>query len=84
MKKVYPGYPPNYLSVKSTSGYSRDCMVIDVLSLAPLEPAELAVLEEQISALLSNLTVKMPNLHKCELITSGRFDRILMDGLRLR
>lgn len=83
MARPYPGYSPNQKSVTTTGGYHRNCLVIDILSLAQMNPAEIAMLEEQVSAQLAKLSKTMPNIHKCELITPDRFDRILSEGLRL-
>lgn len=83
MKKPYPGYQPNYKHVTSVGGYHRNCMVIDVLSLDKLDDAEIAMIEEQLSALTSKLAKSMPNIHKLEVIIPDRFDKIVRDGLRL-
>lgn len=83
MKKPYPGFAPNIKSVIETAGYKRSCMVVDILSLHALEPAEIAMLEEHLSAFLDKLTRIIPNIHRCELVTPDRFDKILTDGLRL-
>lgn len=84
MGTPYPGYPPNIKCVSETAGYKRDCMVIDILSLESLLPAEKAMIEEQISAHLAKLTQIIPNIHRCELVTSDRFDKILANGLRIK
>lgn len=83
MQKPYPGLAPNIKSVTTTGGYHRDCMVIDILSLSALQPTEVAMIEEQMSAHLAKLVKIIPNIHKCELVTSGRFDKMLAQGLRL-
>jgi hypothetical protein len=83
MNKPYPGYQPNYKQVTSVGGYHRNCLVLDVLSLDSLDDAEIAMIEEQLSALTGKLAKSMPNIHKIEVITPSRFDKIVRDGLRL-
>jgi len=83
MSTPYPGFDPRYKVVKRTAGYERDCMVLDILSLDTLNNAERSVIQEQLSGFVLSLIKKMPNLHRCELVTSDRFDKMLAQGLRL-
>lgn len=84
MNKPYPGYSPNYKEISYVGGLHRNCLIIDILSLDKLQPAEIAMLEEQLSAALTKITKNMHNIEKCDLITPDRFDRILKSGLRLQ
>jgi len=83
MSKPYPGYPPNYANVGKTAGFTRTCFILEFLSLGPLEPAQKAMVEEQVSALADKLAKGLVNVEKAEFIPSKRFDRKLLDGLRL-
>ena len=83
MNKPYPGFPPNYTNVSETGGFTRTCFVLEFLSLGHLEPAQQAIIEEQVSALTAKLASGLANVEKAEFITPDRFDRKLLDGLRL-
>lgn len=82
-KKPYPGFPPNYRDVEDTGGYRRTCFVLEFMSLGPLEPAEMAMINEQMEALADKLRQNMVAIEKADFVTPDRFDRILRDGLRL-
>jgi len=83
MNKPYPGYSPNYRQVKTTGSLNRTCLVVDILSLDVLSDAQIAVLQEQLSAQLNTICKKMQNIEKTEIIVPSRFDRLLKEGLRL-
>lgn len=83
MKKPYPGFSPNYREVENTGGYTRTCFVLEFMSLGPLEPAEMAMIDEQMGALADKLRQNMMAVEKVDFVTPDRFDRILHDGLRL-
>jgi hypothetical protein len=53
------------------------------LSLGHLEPAQQAMIEEQVSALADKLANGLTNVERAEFVTPDRFDRKLSDGLRL-
>ncbi len=82
-EKQYPGYPPSYKLVEKTGGYYRTCIVIDLLSLSKLHSSELAVIQEQLEAVMSRLCKTMPNIERSDVVLQNRFDRNLRDGLRL-
>ena len=82
-KKSYPGFPPNYREVESTGGYTRTCFVLEFMSLGPLEPVQIAMIDEQMGALVDKLCQNMVAVEKVDFVTPDRFDRILHDGLRL-
>jgi hypothetical protein len=79
----YPGFPPNYTNVGITGGFTRTCFVLEFLSLGRLEPAQKALVEEQVSALVDKLAKSLSNVEKAEVVAPKRFDRQLLDGLRL-
>lgn len=82
-KRPYPGFPPNYKDVASIGGYKRTCFVLEFTSLGSLEPAEIAMIDEQMGALADKLRQNMMAVEKADFVTPDRFDRILCDGLRL-
>lgn len=81
--KPYPGYPPNYREVEDTGGFRRTCFVLEFMSLGQLEPAQIAMIEEQMGALAEKLRQNMTIVEKVDFVTPDRFDRMLCDGLRL-
>lgn len=80
-KPPYPPYPPSYQKVHHTGGYSRTCLVVELLALEDLDGAQLAYIQEQLEATLSRLLPAV--LEKSQVVTPDRFDRPLCDGLRL-
>lgn len=82
-KKPYPGFPPNYKEVETTGGYRRTCFVLEFLSLGQLEPTQIAMIEEQVEAMVEKLGRGIPTVEKVEFVTQDRFDPILLEGLRL-
>lgn len=82
-KKPYPGFSPNFLKVGEIGGLKRTCFVLEVLSTETLGATQTAMIEEQISATADRLVGSMPNVEKVEFVTPDRFDRVLIDGLRL-
>lgn len=82
-KKPYPGFPPNFTSVDETGGFTRTCFVLEFMSLGQLEPAQIALIEEQVSALAERLAKGMSVVEGVQFVTPDRFDRKLSDGLRL-
>lgn len=82
-RKPYPGFPPNYREVEDTGGYRRTCFVVEFMSLGPLEPAQIAMIDEQMAALVDKLRQGIVTVEKAQFVTPDRFDRVLCDGLRL-
>ena len=82
-KKPYPGFPPNYSEVASVGGYHRTCFVLEFMSLGSLEPAQIAMIDEQMGALADKLRQNMMAVEKADFVTPDRFDRVLCEGLRL-
>lgn len=83
MEKPYPGFPPNYRSVQQTGGYSRTCVIIELLSLEQLSGSELAMVQEQLEATVARLQRGLANVEKTDVVLPDRFDPILREGLRL-
>ena len=83
MKKPYPGFPPNYQTVDETGGYKRTCIILEFLSLGPLEPVALAMVQEQLEALSERLQRQIPYIEGTDIVLPDRFDPILREGLRL-
>ena len=81
--RPYPGFPPSYREVENTGGYKRTCFVVEFLSLGTLEPAQIAMIEEQMGALADKLRSGMVAVEQVDFVTPDRFDRALSDGLRL-
>ncbi len=79
----YPGYPPSYRVVDSVGGFSRTCLAVEFLSLGRLEPAQLAIVTEQLEATVAKLRDSVTTIKAGELITPDRFDPLLRQGLRL-
>jgi hypothetical protein len=82
-KKSYPGYSPTYKNVLKTGGYSRTCFVLEFQSLGALSKGQVALIDEQVSALVNKLKQSLLTVEKAEVVTPDRFDPILLDGLRL-
>lgn len=83
MKKPYPGFPPSYRAVQQTGGYSRTCVVIELLSNGVLGSSEMAMIQEQLEAILCRLQQGMPYIEKTDVVLPDRFDPVLKEGLRL-
>lgn len=83
-KPPYPEFPPNYWTVGTLGGFSRTCLIIELLSLKPLSGPELAFLQEQMEATLVKAMSRMSNLEKSQIVTPDRFDSKLIAGLRLK
>ena len=81
-KKQYPEYPPSYEEVPKVGGYSRQCLVVELLSLDRLDNTQIAQIQERLEAALSNLHLSVI-IEKTEVVTADRFDPILRRGLRL-
>lgn len=79
----YPGFPPNYKEVSETGGLKRTCFVLEFRSSHDLTNTQLAMIEEQISALAKKLAFRIPSVDTVEFVVPKRFDRILLEGLRL-
>jgi hypothetical protein len=83
-KKPYPGYPPNYQVVDDTGGYHRNCFVIELLSLGPLDNTQMALVQEQLEAALDRLHHQLrASVEAAQVVTPDRFDPVLCAGLRL-
>lgn len=48
-----------------------------------LSDAQIAMIDEQMSALSKKIASRMPMVEGVEFVTQKRFDRILLEGLRL-
>jgi len=81
MSKPYPGYPPSYKEIPKVGNYIRECLVIELLCIDKLEPAQLAQIRERLEAALEGIA--NATVEKKEVITSDRFDPVLKQGLRL-
>ncbi len=77
----YPGYPPSYRRVDKTGGFTRTCLVLEILSLGGLTDAELTHVTEQLEAAMARILPAV--IEKSQVVTQDRFDRLLLDGLRL-
>ena len=82
-KKPYPGFPPNYKTVDETAGYKRTCIVVEFLSLGPLDSAHLALIQEQLEALTERLQKQVSYIEGVDVVLPDRFDPVLKEGLRL-
>jgi hypothetical protein len=58
-------------------------MVIELRSLGPLTPAQLAVVFERIEAGLASIRGRIPIVEDVEVVSNDRFDPILRAGLRI-
>lgn len=81
--KSYPGFSPNFKVVPATGGLKRTCFVLEFRSQGNLTNTQIAMIEEQISALADKLAKGIPSVDTAEFISPERFDRILLEGLRL-
>lgn len=82
-KKPYPGYPPSYRVVDNTGGYTRTCLVIELLSLGALDSAQLALLQEQLEATVEKVKKQLAVVEVSQVVLPDRFDPVLREGLRL-
>ena len=82
-KAPYPGYPPSIKQVRESGGLSRTCLVVDVLSLKPMLPEELAVLQESLEMAIERTKSRLATLESSRVVTPDRFDPLLRTGLRL-
>ena len=82
-KKPYPGYPPTYKTVDQTAGYTRTCVVLEFLSMGPLDSVAQAQVQEQLEALVERLQMQIPYIEGTDVVLPDRFDPILREGLRL-
>ncbi len=82
-KPPYPEYSPNFRVVSTTGGYQRTCLVIELLTLAPLTGVELALVQEQLEATLDKIRRQLATLEISKVISTDQFDRLLLEGLRL-
>lgn len=81
MLAPYPGYTPAIKVVEKTGGYTRTCMVVELLSLDSLTAAQLTHIKEQLEAALGRI---LPSyLEKVRVILPEQFDSPLREGLRL-
>jgi hypothetical protein len=81
--KPYPGFSPNFKVVPATGGLRRTCFVLEFRSAGDLTNTQIAMIEEQMSALAARLAKRIPNVDTAEFVSPKRFDRILLEGLRL-
>lgn len=83
MNTPYPGFPPSYRTVDETGGYTRTCMVIEILSLGKLNETEQALLQEQLEACVEKVKRTLINIENTQVVLPNRFDPVLKAGLRL-
>jgi hypothetical protein len=77
----YPGYPPSYRVVPQIGNYTRTCLVIELLSDRKLDDLQVAQIRERLEATIQNTCAAF--VERSDVITPNRFDRSLLDGLRL-
>lgn len=82
-KKPYPGYPPSYRTVDNTGGYTRTCLVVELLSLGALDQTQMALVQEQLEATVERLRRQLAVVEVSQVVTPDRFDPVLREGLRL-
>lgn len=82
-KRPYPGYSPSYHKVDETGGYSRTCLVVELLSLGSLDAVQMALVQEQLEATVERLRRQLAVVEVSQVVTPDRFDRVLREGLRL-
>ncbi len=82
-RKPYPGFPPSYKTVEETGGYKRNIIVLEFLSMGPLDSASFAMVQEQLEALVERLQHQIPYIEGTDVVLPDRFDPVLRDGLRL-
>ncbi len=82
-KPPYPGYAPSYRNVKKTGGYTRTCLVIELLSLGDLDNVQMAFIQEQLEATVEKMRQKVMTLESTQVVTPDRFDPLLQEGLRI-
>lgn len=83
MKKPYPPYPPRYTRVDTLGTYARTCVVVEVLSVGRLSPAQMALVQDQLEATAAKLKQICAVVEQTRVITPDQFDPLLCDGLRL-
>lgn len=82
-KRPYPGYPPSYRKVDETGGYTRTCLVVELLSLGSLDAVQMALVQEQLEATVERLRRQLAVVEVSQVVTPDRFDPTLREGLRL-
>jgi len=83
MTAPYPGYPPNYKIIDVLGGMNRTCLVIEILSLGPMDEIQLALVRDQLEGTLDRLRRSMPAMEKFKAVLPSQFDKQLRDGLRI-
>ena len=82
-KKPYPGFQPSYKAVEETGGYKRNIIILEFLSLGPLDSVALAMIQEQLEALTERLQHQISYVEGIDVVLPDRFDPVLREGLRL-
>ncbi len=82
-KTPYPGFAPSYRTVDKIGGYTRNCLVVEVLSIEALNSTQLAYISEQLEFTINKLIPEMATMENIKVVTQDRFDPILKSGLRL-
>ena len=54
MTAPYPNFPPTYTIVRKNGGYDRDCLVIELSTLGPMDSKRLAQVEDAIGVAIAN------------------------------
>lgn len=80
-EKPYPGHPPNLVGIHRSGNYYRTCLVVELLTQDRLTDVELSQVQEYIEAILDNKCKAV--VDKYDVVQPGRFDRMLLEGLRL-
>lgn len=75
----YPNFSPTFTTVRKQGGYDRDCLVVEISTLGPMDPERLAQLEDAIAVAIS----KFQDIEKHKLIRSSNFNIELLRALRL-
>lgn len=79
--KPYPGYTPNMVGVHRTGDYYRTCFVVELLTRQRLTDTEMHQVQEYIEAILDDRCKS--TVDKYDVVQPKRFDRMLLEGLRL-
>jgi hypothetical protein len=79
----YPGISPLYKVVSHTAGFSRTCLVIELLSVGGLSEEQLSFIRDQVDGFMERLGSSLAELEKSKTIIPQQFDTLLRQGLRL-
>jgi len=79
----YPGYAPSYKVVDETGGFTRNCIILELLSVGKLGPAEMSHIQEQLEAFVAGLSNRMSSVENAKVVLPDQFDPKLREGLRI-